>query len=104
MPLVDPTTQSGVQPVGFNSNFSLGLSDEFNTAALDTDKWSTVLSGQAAPSTTNFDITGGNLRIWPESTFTARYIHAEGNFAFTHGVVEIRAKLPRGKGVSSNLW
>lgn len=46
----------------------------------------------------------GWMRQWPEAHFTSGSIDTKGRFAFQYGKVEVRAKLPVGKGLWPAIW
>ena len=109
--------------------WKLVFSDEFDGVSLDTTKWSTTMGfiGTHGPRYHNEyylshseddDVIVGDgwLRLQTQRRtvsgdetpgvfhYTQGLITSHGNFEFTHGYVEIRAKYPGGKGLWPCLW
>lgn len=104
------TPPSNIRPVGHASTpYNLTFNDEFNGTSLDTSKWFTVFPGDAAPTKTTYSVAGGTLNIYPDSTYEKRTITTAttgggSGFSQKNGYFEIRAKLPKGKGVLPTFW
>lgn len=93
--------------------------DEFNSTELDTMYWNFEL-GDGCPNLcgwgnaerqlytkTNHSLKDGMLYIRAKkenNIYTASRITTQNKFEFTYGKVEIRAKLPVGKGVWPAIW
>ncbi|GLB52794.1 hypothetical protein NBRC110019_18340 [Neptunitalea chrysea] len=101
---------------------NLVWSDEFDTdGAPDTTKWSydlgTGTNGWGnleeqyyTDSSDNVTVENGVLKITAKaesymgSSYTSARLKTEGNFEFTYGKVEVRAKLPEGGGTWPAIW
>lgn len=94
-------------------------SDEFEAGALDQSKWTYELGGwgwgnnelQAyTNSNENAFLTGGNLVIEAKkqqsgnNPYTSARLITKGKQSFTFGRIDVRAKLPKGKGVWPAIW
>lgn len=109
MPLIDPNTPAGVQPnMPGASGYALAFSDEFTGSTLD-PKWQVFndFGNFAVPS--NWDITGGKLRVWPDSgpnynNWTMRSSGSPAFTNFTYGIWECSVKLCRGRGIFPAFW
>ena len=52
-----------------------------------------------------FDPAGKNYKInTPDANYTSASLHTGGKFEFQYGRVEVRAKLPKGRGVWAAIW
>src|ERR1700750_637945 len=95
--------------------------DEFNGKGLpDSLKWNYDVGGdgygnQEAQFYTknrleNARMEGGNLIIearkenWDKNQYTSARLLTKGKFSFQYGTVEIRAKLPKGRGSWPAIW
>jgi beta-glucanase (GH16 family) len=103
-----------------SSKWRLAFSDEFNGNSLDTAKWKTQFPWGRDRSSVGelqyyaadaFKLQDGRLRITATrnpSGSTHRYnsglISSHESFTSTYGRVEIRCKLPRGKGLWPAFW
>lgn len=120
MPIIDPTTPTGVQPFGFASGYTLTMSDEFNVTTLDS-KWTTYADWYQGPNTNiNYDTNnGGNslLRMWPPANRTTaqyndhvyladpdRVVHTRNSFRQAGGYFECKFKAPIGQGCWPAFW
>lgn len=93
-------------------------SDEFNDSALDQTKWSyevmDVWYNNELEATTNsrenVNVTGGNLNIVAKKesyngrSYTSGRIITKGKQEFQYGRYDVRAKLPKGKGIWPAIW
>jgi beta-glucanase (GH16 family) len=105
-------------PKAFADYTELVWSDEFDTSSLDQNKWvyevKDVWFNNELQATTNrrdnVTVTGGNLNIIakPESyngrTYTSGRIITKGKKDFLFGRLDVRAKLPKGKGIWPAIW
>jgi beta-glucanase (GH16 family) len=105
-------------PKAFTDYTELVWSDEFDTSSLDQNKWvyevKDVWFNNELQATTNrrdnVTVTGGNLNIIakPESyngrTYTSGRIITKGKKEFMFGRLDVRAKLPKGKGIWPAIW
>ena len=96
----------------------LTWSDEFDTSGLDANKWTPEVKDvwfnnelQATTSSrNNVTVTGGNLAItaikenYNGRTYTSGRIITKGKKEFTFGRLDVRAKLPKGKGIWPAIW
>lgn len=99
---------------------NLIFSDEFNGASLDTSKWTAKNNWKPSNSpvcmlSENISISNGNLIIKSKNdgggscntsgiTRSSGYIDTKGKFSFKYGYVEMRSKLPKGKGIWPAFW
>lgn len=113
MALIDPATTSGVQPVGFNSGWTLTFSDEFGGSSLDSTRWNNHTWFDSDSGITNYEVSGGTLKMFPTSQFTTRHICTGGpagsqtglrKFLQTYGYFEASLKMPVGKGCWPAFW
>ena len=101
------------------TKWKLVWSDEFNGKGLvDSSKWGYekgfIRNNEAqyytAARTENARMEGGRLIIegrkepFDKAQYTAASINTRGKFALTYGRVEVRAKLPRGRGMWPAIW
>lgn len=118
----DGTVGGGGEEPGFESEFiDLAWSDEFEGDALNTDNWNFAIgngdngwgNGEAqfyTDSEDNVKVQDGNLVITAKREaesgfdFTSARITTKDKFEFTYGRVEVRAKLPAGKGTWPAIW
>jgi beta-glucanase (GH16 family) len=87
-------------------------SEDFDT--LDPSRWTAIDSDYAEYSANlnpaNVAIDNGELVITARKEdrgtrhFTSGYIHTNGKFSWLYGRVEIRARMPKGKGIWPALW
>jgi len=106
------------------SGVTMVWNDEFTGTSIDTTKWSFDI-GTGAPSLTgwgnnelqyytsnpaNVSIVNGNLTInaikesYQGSAYTSARIQTKLKGDWTYGRFEIRAKLPKGKGIWPAIW
>jgi beta-glucanase (GH16 family) len=104
VPLPQPSP-GAIGPAGQDANlYSLNFQDEFdNGTSFDTSKWSTDIWYKPNNPTKNYNVSGGNLNIWPKldgsMNFFDRTIVGENKFLQLYGFFEIEAKLPVGAGL-----
>lgn len=93
-------------------------SDEFDGTALDQAKWSPevkdVWYNNELQATTNsrenIFVTGGNLNIVAKKesyngrSYTSGRLITKGKQEFVYGRLDVRAKLPKGKGIWPAIW
>jgi len=114
------SSQSGNQIEGYE----LVWSDEFESTMLDTDKWEFQIGdgtryGLPAGwgnselqwyTQTNYEVRNGNLAIIAKQEnqaglrFTSARMRTLGKGDWKYGRYEIRAKLPRGRGIWPAIW
>ncbi|QTN01430.1 family 16 glycosylhydrolase [Sediminibacillus dalangtanensis] len=90
--------------------------DEFTDSGLDTDKWRTEdwasFKNEELQYYTpaNVQVGDGRLRLisrketYHDRRFTSGAVHTQSKFSFRYGKAEIRAKLPKGKGIFPAFW
>lgn len=112
---------------GLSGVFELKLDDEFDGSKLDTSLWHTCYSWGCTISPADAPATNANpenewyeaanvaqrdgslvLTATPRSAhgrnYTSGMIQSNGNFDFTYGVIEVRAKVPAGSGTWPAVW
>lgn len=104
-----------------NSNKKLIWSDEFNGRGLpDAAKWNYDVGGDGYGNNEaqyytkerleNARVENGNLVIeakkehWESSQYTSARLLTKGKFSFQYGTIEVRAKLPKGRGTWPAIW
>ena len=116
-PAAAPSTPSPAPTQG-TGGWSLVFADEFDAAgALDSAKWGYELGyirnnekQYYTSRTENVRAEGGNLVIEGRKEsfqgygYTSASINTRGRFEFLYGRVEVRAKLPTGKGSWPAIW
>jgi beta-glucanase (GH16 family) len=112
------TTQASPAPSASPSGLALVFSDEFDAAgALDPARWAYeigyVRNDEKQYYTSrpeNVRAEGGNLVIearkeaYQGFAYTSASIHTLGRFELLYGRVEVRAKLPGGRGAWPAIW
>ncbi|MET4107818.1 glycoside hydrolase family 16 protein [Hymenobacter sp. UYP22] len=101
----------------YNQYTELVWSDEFETGALDQTKWTQELGAggwgnnelQTYTNTNdNTYMSGGNLVIQAKQTgpnsYTSARLITKGKKSFQYGRIDVRAKLPKGKGIWPAIW
>lgn len=94
--------------------------DEFDTSQIDKSKWTFETDGDGFGNnelqfyTTdrkeNARVEDGNLIIearkeqWESNQYTSAKLITKETFPFQYGSVEVRAKLPKGKGTWPAIW
>lgn len=112
-----PTTTPNGWPGPYNphtfllldpSKLELAFQDDFSEASLSATYWNDHIWYDSSNPTTNYAIDQGSLKIWPQrdstGNFFNRTIDTDGKYYLQYGVVEFRAKLPRGRGLWPSLW
>lgn len=104
-----------------DSDRKLIWSDEFNKKGLpDSSKWNYDVGGHGFGNEEaqfytkdrleNARMENGNLIIearkenWEQSKYTSARLLTKGKFSFQYGTVEVRAKLPKGRGSWPAIW
>ena len=120
-PVTPPTTATEVnaEARAYNLYTELVWSDEFNGSAIDQSKWGYDLGGggwgnnelQAyTNSNNNAFVSGGNLTIVARreqsgnNAYTSARMLTKGKQTFVFGRTDIRAKIPKGKGIWPAIW
>jgi beta-glucanase (GH16 family) len=113
---VSPTPSLSTTPLP-NTGMKLIFQDEFNGSAINTAIWATKFwwshtnppeLGYYTPDA--LKLNNGALSIIAEKrhlggmNYTTGIITSRESFVFTYGYVEIRAKIPAGKGLWSAFW
>jgi len=123
--IADTTTGGGTTTTAVNADSrdfaqytELKWSDEFDASALDQTKWvyevKDVWYNNELQATTNrrdnVTLTGGNLNInaikesYNGRSYTSGRIITKGKQDFNFGRYDVRAKLPKGKGIWPAIW
>lgn len=104
-----------------DSSRKLIWNDEFNGKGLpDSQKWNYDVGGHGYGNEElqfytknrldNARMENGNLVIeakkeqWEENKYTSARLLTKGKFSFQYGTVEVRAKLPKGRGTWPAIW
>lgn len=100
-------------------NYILDWSDEFNKTAIDTAKWQHIVAGGGfgnnelqfyTNKSENSRIENGRLIIeahrqktagWP---YSSAKLQTLGRYSFQYGRVDVRAKIPQGRGSWPAIW
>ena len=104
----------------FATNWVLKFHDEFNGTTLNRTKWSTTYPWGARTNAENreleyytdnaFQVAGGVLRIRAAPhraqgfNYTSGIITSYSSFNLKYGYVEVRAKVPQGRGLWPAVW
>lgn len=97
---------------------TLAWSDEFDSGPLDQAKWVYEQGGGGwgnnelqtyTNSVDNVTVTGGNLVIQAlrqagSNAYTSGRLITKGKQSFQYGRIDVRAKVPKGKGVWPAIW
>ena len=103
------------------SDWKLSWSEEFNYTGLpDSTKWSYDVGGHGwgnneleyytEGSLDNAAVSNGTLKIKAirekkeNREYTSARLHTRGKADFTYGKIEIKAKLPSGRGIWPAIW
>ncbi|MFD2785740.1 glycoside hydrolase family 16 protein [Hymenobacter rubripertinctus] len=118
-PTPPPTAAVNEEPRDYSQYTEPIWADEFNGGALDQATWTYELGGggwgnnelQAyTNSTDNVYLTGGNLVIQARrqqsgnNAYTSGRLITKGKRSFQYGRIDVRAKVPKGKGVWPAIW
>jgi hypothetical protein len=113
-----PVNDSGyIAPANY-TGLSLKWSDEFNSTKINTDNWNFETGGGGwgnnelenyTHTTKNAYITNGGYlvieaRQESDETYTSARLQTKGKKEFTYGRMDIRAKLPKTKGLWPAIW
>jgi beta-glucanase (GH16 family) len=112
-----PVAEVNDQARNFADYNTLVWSDEFDGGALDQTKWMYDLGGGGwgnneletyTNSNDNVYLSGGNLVIQANKSATGGYtsgrILTKGKKTFQYGRLDVRAKVPKGKGIWPAIW
>lgn len=113
-----PIDNSGYTAPSNYPGYSLTWSDEFNGPALDKNSWNyeTGANGWGNNELENYTnsiknafITNGSYLVIEArhdapNSYTSARLQTMGKREFTHGRMDIRAKLPKGKGIWPAIW
>lgn len=114
-PAPSPAPATDPLPLGISSSLvgDMSFRQDFDSTSLDSSYWYPSMPGETAGQSTtpyenpnlslqNYEVSGGSLKIWPDTDGTGNFyrktISTEGKFFQKYGIFEMRAKLPRGKG------
>jgi beta-glucanase (GH16 family) len=116
-PPTPPVAEVNDQARSFADYTNLVWSDEFDGGALDQTKWMYDLGGGGwgnnelqsyTNSNDNVFLSGGNLVIQANKAATGSYtsgrILTKGKKTFQYGRIDVRAKVPKGKGIWPAIW
>ena len=118
-PPLPPTTAVNEEARDYSLYTEQTWADEFDSGALDQTKWTYELGGggwgnnelQAyTNSTDNVYQSGGNLVIQARrqqsgnNAYTSGRLITKGKQSFQYGRLDVRAKVPKGKGVWPAIW
>ncbi len=89
------------------SGYNLAWSEEFSGTTLNSNSWSPrtdTISWSYYAS--NVGVSNGNLLLTATNTNGIKYggVISKDKYSFKYGYIEIRAKVPKGKGLLSGLW
>lgn len=113
-----PVNDSGYTAPANYSGLSLAWSDEFNGGNVNTNSWNYETGGGGwgnnelenyTNSTKNAYITNGGYlvieaRQESDGSYTSARLQTKGKKEFTYGRMDIRAKLPKTKGLWPAIW
>lgn len=99
---------SGATPYGRPANLysALTFEDLFNGTSLNSGTWNNQIWYQSDFTPHNYDVSGGNCRIWPDSStgFKDRALTTQDKWTQLYGYFECRAKLNIGAGCWPAFW
>ena len=115
-PVAAEPTNASIMP--YSSYRTLAWSDEFDGAALNAQKWTPEIKDvwynnelqATTDSRSNLAVTSGSLVITAQReayhgrAYTSARINTKGLRDFTFGRIDVRAKLPKGKGIWPAIW
>lgn len=108
--------RSGEDPAKPGNDWRLVWQDEFDGTKLDPGKWNVLLREHSKHNELQYYLPdevyleNGCLRLrsrvrdYGSMHYTSGRVDTKGKFAFTYGRIEIRAKLPGGKGLWPAHW
>src|SRR5690242_4861518 len=113
-----PVNDSGYTAPSNYAGLSLVWGDEFNGSAVNTDNWNFETGGGGwgnnelenyTNSTKNAYVTNGGYLIIEarkedDGSYTSARMQTKGKREFTYGRMDIRAKLPKTKGLWPAIW
>lgn len=116
-----PTDNAGYTTPKSYANYTLVWSDEFSGTSLDQSAWNTEIGNGSGGwgnneleyytgSTNNVFVSNGNLIIEARKelvsgfNYTSSRLTTAGKKVFKFGRIDIRAKIPVGKGIWPALW
>jgi len=115
-----PDDNAGYSTPNQYTGYTLVWSDEFSGNAIDASNWSFEIGNNNGwgnheleyytSSTNNAFVSEGNLIIEARaesisgSNYTSARMITKGKKSFKYGRIDIRAKLPKGKGIWPALW
>ena len=117
-PTPPAATEVNSEARDFNQYTELVWSDDFDGGALNQSKWTYEVSDNwfnnelqaTTNSSENLFLTGGNLVIQAKQEqlrnrqYTSARIITKGKQDFAFGRIDVRAKLPKGKGIWPAIW
>jgi beta-glucanase (GH16 family) len=115
---ISTSTAPNAEARAFATYTELAWSDEFSGGTLDPAKWSyevrdTWYNNELQATTNrpaNVAVAGGNLHLtalqesYHGRSYSSGRIITKGKQAFTYGRLDVRAKLPQGKGIWPAIW
>jgi beta-glucanase (GH16 family) len=109
LPSRTPTGALG--PLGQDgSKYQAAFSDEFQETSLSTNFYNDHIWYASSNPSINYNTGTGinSLKIWPQrdssGNFFDRIIDTDGKVYMQYGYLEVRAKLPHGKGLNPAIW
>jgi beta-glucanase (GH16 family) len=95
-------------PVGHPFTYTLTFNEEFDGSQLNTNIWNDHIwwneGGEKTGKPVNFQVSNGELLIWPADGFYPRTIDTDGKFYQTYGFFEAEMKLSIGLGCWPAFW
>lgn len=93
---------------GHPYTYTLTFNEEFNGSQLDMNIWNDFIwwneGGEKTGKPVNWQVSDGQLHIWPDDGFYPRTIDTDGKYYQTYGFFECEAKLPIGRGSWPAFW
>jgi beta-glucanase (GH16 family) len=110
--------QPSLAPDVEDGTWTLAFNDDFSGDTIDLSKWTRAFPwGSTTRTTPNLTYRPGNVIVsdgslalraldvpYENRPFTSGIVSSAGNFDFTYGYVEMRAKLPAGQGLWPAFW
>lgn len=107
-PEVDPSNPMPTVPVGHAHTYTLVFNEEFNGSNLNFDIWNDHIwwneGGEKTGKPVNWQVSDGQLHIFPADGFYPRTIDTDGKYYQTLGFFECESKLPVGRGPWPAFW